>query len=163
RTRMTDEGTEYTIEDLIADEAVAITVTKSGYIKRTPVTTYQRQGRGGKGRFGAMAKNDDYVEHLFSASTHAYLMVFTDDGLVYKMKVHEVPDAAAASRGKAVVKLIQISSERKLAGVVPVREFSEGRYVLMVTKRGVMKKTALSDFQNIRSNGIIAFNIDEAD
>jgi len=163
RTEITDVGTEYTIEDLIADEDVAITVTKSGYIKRTPVTTYQRQGRGGKGRFGAMAKNEDYVEHLFIASTHAYLMVFTDDGLVYKMKVHEVPDAAAASRGKAIVNLIQIPSDRKLAGVVPVREFSEGRYVLLVTRKGVIKKTALSDFQNIRSNGIIAINIDEGD
>src|SRR5213592_2779323 len=163
RTEITDAGMDYTIEDLIADEDVALTVTKNGYIKRTPVTTYQRQGRGGKGRFGAMAKNDDYVEHLFIASTHAYLMIFTDDGLVYKMKVHEVPDAAAASRGKAIVNLIQISSERKLAGVVPVREFSEGRFVLMVTKKGVIKKTALSDFQNIRSNGIIAINIDQGD
>src|SRR5919206_3156443 len=163
RTEITDEGTEYTVEDLIADEDVAITVTKSGYIKRTPITTYSRQGRGGKGRFGAMAKNDDYVEHLFIASTHAYLMVFTDDGMVYKMKVHEVPDAAAASRGKAIVNLIQIPSDRKLAGVVPVREFSEGRYVLMVTRKGVIKKTSLSDFQNIRSNGIIAINIDEGD
>jgi DNA gyrase subunit A len=163
RTEITNAGTDYSIEDLIADEEVAITVTKSGYIKRTPVTTYSRQGRGGKGRFGAMAKNEDYVEHLFIASTHAYLMVFTDDGLVYKMKVHEVPDAAAASRGKAIVNLIQIPSDRKLAGVVPVREFSEGRYVLMVTKKGVIKKTALSDFQNIRSNGIIAINIDEGD
>ena len=163
RTEITEAGTDYSIEDLIADEEVAITVTKNGYIKRTPVTTYQRQGRGGKGRFGAMAKNEDYVEHLFIASTHAYLMVFTDDGLVYKMKVHEVPDAAAASRGKAIVNLIQIPSDRKLAGVVPVREFSEGRFVLMVTRKGVIKKTALSDFQNIRSNGIIAINIDEGD
>jgi DNA gyrase subunit A len=163
RTEITDEGTEYTIEDLIADEDVAITVTKSGYIKRTPITTYTRQGRGGKGRFGAMAKNEDFVEHLFIASTHAYLMVFTDDGLVYKMKVHEVPDAAAASRGKAVVNLIQIPSDRKLAGVVPVKEFAEGRYVLMVTRKGVIKKTSLADFQNIRSNGIIAINIDEGD
>ncbi|HXI25063.1 MAG TPA: DNA gyrase subunit A [Pyrinomonadaceae bacterium] len=163
RTEITDEGTEYTIEDLIADEDVAITITKSGYIKRTPVTTYSRQGRGGKGRFGAMAKNEDFVEHLFIASTHAYLMVFTDDGLVYKMKVHEVPDAAAASRGKAVVNLIQIPSERKLAGVVPVKEFSEGRYVVMVTRKGVIKKTSLADYQNIRSNGIIAINIDEGD
>ncbi|MDX6577408.1 MAG: gyrase subunit [Blastocatellia bacterium] len=163
RTEITEAGTDYSIEDLIADEDVAITVTKSGYIKRTPITTYSRQGRGGKGRFGAMAKNDDYVEHLFIASTHAYLMIFTDDGLVYKVKVHEVPDAAASARGKAIVNLIQISSERKLAGVVPVREFSDGRYVLMVTKKGVIKKTALSDFQNIRSNGIIAINIDEGD
>jgi DNA gyrase subunit A len=163
RTEITEAGTDYSIEDLIADEDVAITVTKSGYIKRTPITTYSRQGRGGKGRFGAMAKNDDYVEHLFIASTHAYLMIFTDDGLVYKVKVHEVPDAAASARGKAIVNLIQISSERKLAGVVPVRECSEGRFVLMVTKKGVIKKTALSDFQNIRSNGIIAINIDEGD
>jgi DNA gyrase subunit A len=163
RTEITDEGTEYTIEDLIADEDVALTITKSGYIKRTPVTTYSRQGRGGKGRFGAMAKNEDFIEHLFIASTHAYLMVFTDDGLVYKMKVHEVPDAAAASRGKAIVNLIQIPSDRKLAGVVPVKEFAEGRYVLMVTRKGVIKKTSLSDFQNIRSNGIIAINIDEGD
>ena len=86
---------------------MAITVTNSGYIKRTPITTYQRQGRGGKGRFGATAKNDDFVEHLFIASTHAYLMIFTDDGMVYKMKVHEVPDAAASARGKAVVNLIR--------------------------------------------------------
>ncbi len=163
RTEITEAGTDYSIEDLIADEEVAITVTKNGYIKRTPVTTYSRQGRGGKGRFGAMAKNEDYVEHLFIASTHAYLMVFTDDGLVYKMKVHEVPDAAAASRGKAIVNLIQIPSDRKLAGVVPVREFSEGRYVLLVTRKGVIKKTSLADFQNIRSNGIIAINIDEGD
>src|SRR6266705_1413237 len=163
RTEIVDEGVEFSIEDLIADEDVAITVTKSGYIKRTPITTYQRQGRGGKGRFGASAKNDDFVEHLFIASTHAYIMIFMDDGMVYKLKVHEVPDAAASARGKAIVNLIQISSERKLAGVVPVRDFSEGRYVLMVTKKGVIKKTALSDFQNIRSNGIIAINIDEGD
>src|SRR5437764_5083322 len=163
RTEITDAGTDYSIEDLIADEEGAITVTKNGYIKRTPVTTYSPQGRGGKGPFGAMAKNDDYVEHLFIASTHAYLMIFTDDGLVYKLKVHEVPDAAAASRGKAIVNLIQIPSDRKLAGVVPVREFSEGRHVVMVTRKGVIKKTSLADFQNIRSNGIIAINIDEGD
>ncbi|HEY7784747.1 MAG TPA: DNA gyrase subunit A [Pyrinomonadaceae bacterium] len=163
RTEIVDEGAEFSIEDLIADEDVAITVTNSGYIKRTPITTYQRQGRGGKGRFGAAAKNGDFVEHLFIASTHAYLMVFTDDGMVYKLKVHEVPDAAASARGKAVVNLISIPSDRRLAGVVPVREFSEGRYVVMVTRKGVIKKTSLADFQNIRSNGIIAINIDDGD
>jgi DNA gyrase subunit A len=163
RTEIVDEGVEFSIEDLIADEDVAITVTNSGYIKRTPITTYQRQGRGGKGRFGAAAKGSDYVEHLFIASTHAYIMIFTDDGMVYKLKVHEVPDAAASARGKAVVNLINIPSDRKLAGVVPVREFAEGRYVLMVTRKGVIKKTSLADFQNIRSNGIIAINIDEGD
>src|SRR6266850_922646 len=163
RTEIVDEGVELSIEDLIADEDVAITVTNSGYIKRTPITTYQRQGRGGKGRFGAAAKNGDFVEHLFIASTHAYLMIFTDEGMVYKLKVHEVPDAAASARGKAVVNLINIPSDRKLAGVVPVRDFDEGRYVVMVTRKGVIKKTSLADFQNIRTNGINAINIDEGD
>jgi len=163
RTEIIDEGAEFSIEDLIADEDVAITVTNNGYIKRTPITTYQRQGRGGKGRFGASAKNDDFVQHLFIASTHAYLMVFTDDGMVYKLKVHEVPDAAASARGKAVVNLISIPSDRKLAGVVPVREFSAGRHVVMVTRKGVIKKTSLDNFQNIRTNGIIAINVDEGD
>jgi DNA gyrase subunit A len=163
RTEIINEGVEFSIEDLIADEDVAITVTNSGYIKRTPITTYQRQGRGGKGRFGAAAKGADYVEHLFIASTHAYIMIFTDDGMVYKLKVHEVPDAAASARGKAVVNLINIPSDRKLAGVVPVRDFAEGRYVVMVTRKGVIKKTSLADFQNIRTNGIIAINIDGGD
>ena len=163
RTEIVDEGVELSIEDLIADEEVAITVTNSGYIKRTPISTYSRQGRGGKGRFGAAAKNGDFIEHLFIASTHAYLMIFTDDGMVYKLKVHEVPDAAAAARGKAVVNLINIPSDRRLAGVVPVREFAEGRYVVMVTRKGVIKKTSLADFQNIRTNGIIAINVDEGD
>src|SRR6188474_2742215 len=163
RTEIVAEGVEFSIEDLIADEDVAITVTNSGYIKRTPITTYQRQGRGGKGRLGATAKGSDYVEHLFIASTHAYIMIFTDDGMVYKLKVHEVPDAAASARGKAVVNLINIPSDRRLAGVVPVREFSEGRFVVMVTRKGVIKKTSLADFQNIRTNGIIAINVDEGD
>lgn len=163
RTEIIDEGAEFSIEDLIADEDVAITITKSGYVKRTPITTYQRQGRGGKGRFGAAAKNDDFVEHLFIASTHAYLMVFTDEGQVYKLRVHEVPDAAASARGKAIVNLINIPSDRKLAGVVPVRNFSEERYVVMVTRNGVIKKTSLADFQNIRANGINAINVDEGD
>ncbi|HEX8495014.1 MAG TPA: DNA gyrase subunit A [Pyrinomonadaceae bacterium] len=164
RTEIVEEGVELSIEDLIADEDVAITVTNSGYIKRTPITTYQRQGRGGKGRFGASTgKNGDFVQHLFIASTHAYIMVFTDNGQVFKLKVHEVPDAAASARGKAVVNLINIPSTRKLAGVVPVREFSEGRYVVMVTRKGVIKKTSLAEFQNIRTNGINAINIDDGD
>ncbi|MDT4967835.1 MAG: gyrase subunit [Acidobacteriota bacterium] len=164
RTEIVEEGVELSIEDLIADENVAITVTNSGYIKRTPVTTYQRQGRGGKGRFGASTgKNDDFVEHLFIASTHAYLMIFTDNGQVFKIKVHEVPDAAASGRGKAIVNLINIPTTRKIAGVVPVREFSEGRYVVLVTRKGVIKKTSLADFQNIRTNGINAINIDDGD
>ncbi|HMO82332.1 MAG TPA: DNA gyrase subunit A [Pyrinomonadaceae bacterium] len=163
RTVIIDAGVELTIEDLIPDEDVAITVTKAGYIKRTPVSTYSRQGRGGKGRLGATAKNDDFVEHLFIASTHAYLMIFTDDGQVYKIKVHEIPEAAPAARGKAVVNLVQISSERKLVAVMPVRDFAEDVYLTMVTRNGVVKKTALSDYQNIRVTGINAINIDEGD
>ena len=163
RTQIIDAGVELKIEDLIPDEDVAITVTKAGYIKRTPVSTYSRQGRGGKGRLGATAKNDDFVEHLFIASTHAYLMIFTDDGQVFKIKVHEIPEAAAAARGRAVVNLVQLSSERKLVSVMPVRDFSEEIYLTMVTKKGIIKKTALSEYQNIRANGINAINIDEGD
>jgi DNA gyrase subunit A len=163
RTVIVDADAEFNIEDLIKDEDVAITVTKAGYIKRTPVSTYSRQGRGGKGRLGATAKNEDFVEHLFIASTHAYLMIFTDDGQVYKMKVHEIPEAAAAARGKAVVNLVQLSSERKLVAVMAVRDFSEETYLTFVTRHGVIKKSTLSDFQNIRANGINAINIDEGD
>ena len=164
RTQIIDEGVELSIEDMIADEDVAITVTKNGYVKRTAVSTYQRQGRGGKGRSGASTgKNEDWVEHLFIASTHSYLMIFTDDGQVYKLKVHEIPDALPSARGKAFVNLINIPSARKLAGVIPVREFSEGRYVVMVTRNGIIKKTKLSEFRNIRSNGINAVNVDDGD
>jgi DNA gyrase subunit A len=163
RTEIVDADVELSIEDLIKDEDVAITVTKAGYIKRTPVSTYSRQGRGGKGRLGATAKNEDFVEHLFIASTHAYLMVFTEDGQVFKIKVHEIPEAAAAARGKAVVNLVQLSSERKLVAVMAVRDFGEEVFLTMVTKNGVIKKTALSDYQNIRSNGINAINVDDGD
>jgi len=163
RTVIVDADAEFNIEDLIPDEDVAITVTNAGYIKRTPVTAYTRQGRGGKGRLGAKAKNDDFVEHLFIASTHAYLMIFTDDGQVFKMKVHEIPEGDTSARGKAVVNLVQLSGERKLVAVMPVRDFAEEIYLTMVTKNGVIKKTALADYQNIRVNGINAINIDEGD
>jgi DNA gyrase subunit A len=163
RTVIVDAGVELNIEDLIPDEDVAITVTNAGYIKRTPVTAYTRQGRGGKGRLGAKAKNEDFVEHLFIASTHAYLMIFTDNGQVFKMKVHEIPEGDTSARGKAVVNLVQLSSERKLVAVMPVRDFGEEIYLTMVTKKGVIKKTSLSDYQNIRVTGINAINIDEGD
>ena len=163
RTEIIDMGTDFTIEDLIPDEDVVITVTVNGYIKRTPVSIYSQQGRGGKGRLGATAKNEDIVEHLFIASTHAYLMIFTDNGQVFKIKVHEIPEAAPAARGKAVVNLVQLSSERKLVAVMPVRDFSETTYLTMVTKHGIVKKSSLADYQNIRANGINAINIDEGD
>jgi DNA gyrase subunit A len=163
RTVIIDAGVELRIEDLIPDEEVAITVTKAGYIKRTPTATYSRQGRGGKGRLGATAKNDDFVAHLFTASTHDAMMIFTDDGQVFKIKVHEIPEAAAAARGKAVVNLVQLSGERKLVSTMAVRDFSEEIYLTMVTRNGVIKKTALSEYQNIRANGINAINIDPGD
>ncbi len=163
RTVIIDAGVELSIEDLIPDEEVAITVTNAGYIKRTPVAAYSKQGRGGKGRLGAKAKNEDFVEHLFLASTHNYLMIFTDDGQVFKMKVHEIPEGDTSARGKAVVNLVQLSSERRLVAVMPVRDFAEEIYLTMVTKRGVIKKSSLADYQNIRASGINAINIDEGD
>jgi DNA gyrase subunit A len=163
RTVIVDAGIELSIEDLIPDEDVAITVTNAGYIKRTPVAAYSRQGRGGKGRLGAKAKNEDFVEHLFIASTHAYLMIFTDNGQVFKIKVHEIPEGDTSARGKAVVNLVQLSQERKLVAVMAVRDFGEEIYLTMVTKCGVIKKTSLADYQNIRVTGINAINIDEGD
>ena len=163
RTVIVDAGVDLSIEDLIPDEEVAITVTNAGYIKRTPVAAYTKQGRGGKGRLGAKAKNEDFVEHLFLASTHAYLMIFTDDGQVFKIKVHEIPEGDTSARGKAVVNLVQLSSERKLVAVMAVRDFTEEIYLTMVTRQGVIKKSRLSDYQNIRVSGINAINIDEGD
>jgi len=163
RTKIVDAGVEIKIEDLIPDESVVITVTKMGYVKRTPVSSYSRQGRGGRGRLGAKAKNDDFVDHLFIASTHSYLLVFTDDGQVYKLKVHEIPEAEPSARGKAIVNLIAIPSDRKIVSVLAVKDFTEDKYLTFVTKKGVIKKTPLSEYQNIRVTGINAINIDEDD
>jgi DNA gyrase subunit A len=163
RTQIVEAGVELSLEDLIPDEEVAITVTHSGYIKRTPVSVFRAQRRGGAGRKGASLKTEDVVDHIFVASTHSYLMIFTNNGKVYKLKVHEIPDSGAAGRGKAIVNLVNIPQEEKVAGIVPVREFKGGRYVVMVTRRGIIKKTDLSEFANIRSNGIIAMGIEEDD
>jgi DNA gyrase subunit A len=163
RTQIVDSGVELTLEDLIADEDVVITLTHSGYVKRTPLTTYKSQRRGGTGRKGMSTRSEDVVSHIFIASTHSYLMVFTTTGMVYKLKVHEIPDATAAGKGKAIVNLINLPGTEKIAGVIPVRAFVEGQYAVMVTRQGVIKKTELSDFANIRSNGIIAMGVDEGD
>ncbi|MEW6206973.1 MAG: DNA gyrase subunit A, partial [Acidobacteriota bacterium] len=163
RTEIIEAGAELTLEDLIADEDMAITVTHSGYIKRTPVSVYRAQKRGGTGRRGASLKTEDLVDHLFVASAHSYIMIFTDRGQVYKLKVHEIPDAAAAGRGKAIVNLVNMQKGESVAGIVPVRDFEEGRYVVLVTRKGTIKKTELSEFANIRSNGIIAMGVDDDD
>ncbi len=163
RTQIVDSGVELTLEDLIADEDVVITLTHSGYVKRTQLTTYKSQRRGGMGRKGMSTRSEDVVSHLFIASTHSYLMVFTTQGQVYKLKVHEIPDAMAAGKGKAMVNLINLPSSEKIAGVIPVRDFAEGKFAVMVTRKGVIKKTELSEFGNIRANGIIAMGVDEGD
>jgi DNA gyrase subunit A len=163
RTEIIEAGAELSLEDLIADEDMAITVTHSGYIKRTPASVYRAQRRGGTGRKGASTRTDDIVDHIFVASAHSYIMIFTDRGQVYRLKVHEIPDAAAAGRGKAIVNLVNIPKEEKLAAIVPVREFVEGRYVVLATRKGTIKKTELSEFANIRNNGIIAIGIDDDD
>jgi DNA gyrase subunit A len=163
RTQIIESGVELTLEDLIADEDVVITLTHSGYVKRTPVSTYRAQRRGGMGRKGMSTRSEDVVSHLFIASTHSYLMVFTTQGQVYKLRVHEIPDTSAAGRGKAIVNLINLPGRERIAGVIPVREFAEGRFAVMVTRQGVIKKTELSEFANIRSNGIIAMGVDEGD
>jgi len=163
RTEIIESGAELTLEDLIADEDMAITVTHSGYIKRTPVSVYRAQRRGGTGRKGATTKTDDVVDHIFVASAHSYVMIFTSNGQVYRLKVHEIPDAAAAGRGKAIVNLVNIPHGEKFAGIVPVKDFEEGKFVVMATRKGTIKKTELSRFANIRSGGIIAMGIDKGD
>jgi DNA gyrase subunit A len=163
RSQIIEAGAELTLEDLIADEDMAITITHSGYIKRTPVSVYRAQRRGGSGRRGAALKTEDVVNHIFVASAHSYIMIFTSRGQVYRLKVHEIPDAAAAGRGKAIVNLVNIPKGEKVAGILPVREFEEGKFVVMVTRKGTVKKTELSEFANIRNNGIIAMGIDEGD
>jgi DNA gyrase subunit A len=163
RTVILDEASDLRLEDLIADEDFAITVTHNGYIKRTPLSIFREQRRGGSGRTGAKLRPEDVVDHIFVASAHSCLMIFTDRGQVYKLKVHEIPEAEASARGKAIVNLIQLPPDQKVAGLVPVREFVEGRYVVMVSRDGVIKKTELSDFKNIRPAGIIAMGVDEGD
>ncbi|HXG92912.1 MAG TPA: DNA gyrase subunit A [Blastocatellia bacterium] len=163
RTEIIEAGAELTLEDLIADEDMAITVTHSGYIKRTPVSVYRAQRRGGTGRKGATVKAEDVVDHIFVASAHSYVMIFTSKGQVYRLKVHEIPDAGAAGRGKAIVNLVNMQKGEKVAGIVPVREFEEGKYVVFATRNGTVKKTELSEYANIRSGGIIAMGIDEGD
>ena len=163
KTEIIESGAELTLEDLIADEDMAITVTHSGYIKRTPVSVYRAQRRGGTGRKGATTKTDDVVDHIFVASTHSYVMIFTSKGQVYRLKVHEIPDAAAAGRGKAIINLVNIPNTEKFAGIVAVRDFEEGKFVVMATRKGTIKKTELSDFANIRAGGIIAMGIEDDD
>jgi len=163
RTAIVEQAITFSIEDLIADEAVVVTCTHRGYIKRTPVTAYREQRRGGKGRLGMRTHDDDFVEYLFIAATHDYLMVFTNFGRVYWLKVHQLPQADAATKGKAIVNLLQLAEGEKPVAFHAVREFSDDIFLVFATKRGIVKKTSLAAYKNIRANGIIAVNIVEGD
>jgi DNA gyrase subunit A len=163
RTQIVDKVDEIKLEDLIADTDMLITVSHAGYIKRTPTETYRHQSRGGKGRIGAKTKEEDFVEHLFVASAHSYILLFTSKGRVYWLKVYELPEAAAATRGKAISSLVKFQEDEKLTALVAATNLEEeGRFVFLATKDGTVKKSALTEFSNPRSTGIIAINL-EAD
>ncbi len=163
RTEIVDEEVEITLEDLIPEEDVVITVTHSGYIKRTSVSTYRTQARGGKGRIGMTTREEDFIDHVFVASTHSYLLIFTNRGQVYWLKVYHIPDVGAAGRGKAIVNLVNMAKDEKIADIVAVKDFDPDRYVVMATRNGVVKKTALVQYSNPRSSGIIAISVQEED
>jgi DNA gyrase subunit A len=163
RTEIVADQGEFTVEDLIAEEDMVITVSHGGYIKRIPITTYKRQRRGGRGLTGADLKADDWVEHLFIASTHDYLMFFSNKGQVYWLKVHEIPQAGRAARGKPVVNCIAIRPDEQIAALVPVREFTEDQSLIFATRKGTVKKTVLSAYGHVRATGICGINIDKDD
>jgi DNA gyrase subunit A len=164
RTQIVDRVEEIKLEDLIKDEEMAITVSHAGYVKRTSVETYRHQSRGGKGRIGAKTREDDFVEHFFVASAHSYILLFTSKGRVYWLKVYEIPEAAAATRGKAITNLVRFQEGETLKAIVPARNLEEtGRYVFLATKNGTVKKTELAEFSNPRPSGIIAINLDSDD
>ncbi len=163
RTEIIAKTQEISIEDMIAEEDMVIAVSHTGYIKRSAVSVYRGQKRGGKGRKGMRTRDEDFVDHLFIASTHSYILIFTDRGKVYWLKVHEIPSVGAAGKGKAIVNLVAMRPEEKLAAVCAVKEFPEDRFVLMATRKGIIKKTPLSAFKKPLSRGIIAIGIDEDD
>ncbi len=163
RTEIAEESTELTVEDLIAEEEMVITISHTGYIKRNPLTLYRSQRRGGKGKIGMETKEEDFVERLFSASTHDYLLFFTDKGRVYWLKVYQVPEAGRTARGKAMVNLINKSSDEQVTAVLPVKEFTDDAFLIMATSCGTVKKTALSAYGNPRAAGIIAINLKDGD
>jgi DNA gyrase subunit A len=163
RTEIVDEEGEFQIEDLIAEEDMIITITHTGYIKRIPVGTYRRQRRGGKGVSGMGMKDEDFIEHLFIASTHSYMLFFTDKGKCFWVKVHELPQGGRLARGKAIVNLLEMSREENITAFVPVSDFKQDAYLMMATKDGFIKKTHISQFANPRRGGIIAVILREGD
>ena len=164
RTVIQDEAVELSLEDLIADEQVAVTVSHSGYLKRTPISTYRQQRRGGTGRKGMSTREEDFVERLFVASTHDYMLVFTNTGRVYWLKVYEIPEISAAGKGKAIASLVSLQPGENVRALLTVRDLEEeGKFVFFATRSGTVKKTPLKDFSNVMSRGIIAIGIDKED
>jgi DNA gyrase subunit A len=163
RTEIIEATTDFAIEDLIAEEDMAISISHTGYIKRLPVGTYRRQRRGGKGVTGMSTKEDDFVEHLLIASTHDYILFFTQTGQCHWLRVHEIPQAGRAAKGKAIVNLLQLRKDETIAAFITAREFDEDHFVVMATRKGVVKKTRLSQFSHPRRGGIKAISIDKQD
>lgn len=163
RTEIINNVEEISLEDLIADEDMVVTVTHEGYIKNTPLSVYRSQRRGGKGKTGMSTKDTDFVETIFVASTHSYVLFFTNLGRCYWLKVHEIPEAGPTGKGKAVVNLLNLAQDEKIAAVLPVREFKDNKFVIMATKNGMVKKTELMAYSNPRAGGIIAVNVRDGD
>ncbi len=163
RTEILEETAEISLEDMVADEEMVITITHGGYIKRSPLTVYRAQRRGGKGMTGMATKDEDYVEHLFVATTHSYILLFTNLGRVHWLKVHELPQLGRAARGKAIANFLQLQSGEHVTTLIPIRQFEVDRYLVMGTKRGVVKKTELNAYAHPRAGGIIGLSLDEGD
>ena len=163
RTQILEGVKDLTIEELIAEEEMVITVSHAGYCKRTALSTYRSQKRGGKGRTGMATREEDFLEHLFVASTHDYILAFTTKGKLHWLKVHEIPEIGPAGKGRPFVGLLKLAEDEKIAALLSVRDFPEGQYIVMATRKGVIKKTPLSAFSNVRTVGIIALSIDEGD
>jgi len=163
RTEIVDVAPEIKIEDLIAEEDMVVTITHTGYIKRNPISLYRSQHRGGKGKVGINVKEEDFVEDLFIASTHDYLLFFTDAGKIFWKKVHEIPQAGRITRGKAIINLLNLSPEEKVTAILSLKDFSPGKFITFITKKGTIKKTALEAYSNPRAGGIIAIGLDEGD
>jgi DNA gyrase subunit A len=163
RTQIIEDTGEIRLEDLVAVEDVAVTVTHGGYLKRTPVDTYRRQTRGGKGRIGMGTRQEDFVEYFLVASTHSYLLVFTNKGRVYWLKIYEIPDASTTGKGKNISNLINLQPDESVKAFMAVHDFVPDKYIVMVTKQGVIKKCELTEFKNPMSRGIIALGVDDGD
>ncbi len=163
RTEVINDYTEFTLEDMIAEEDMVITISHQGFIKRFPVSGYRRQHRGGRGATGASTKEEDFIEHLFIASTHHYILFFTEKGKCYWLKVHEIPQGGKAAKGRAIVNLLEKDKDEKICAFVNVKEFSEDQYIIMATKKGIVKKTSLKAYSHPRRGGIIAISIRDDD